>query len=82
MNNNFLNLISRILTLILYGIVGIVVFAVGMLVASVGFETLRVAFSEADYARVALTSVCLSLVCLVTPFSIYYFFIRTRKSLK
>lgn len=76
--NKVFEIFSKVLIYVFYGAAGIVVVAVGMLVASVGIETLRVAFSEADYFRVALTSVCLSLICLVTPFSIYYYFIRSR----
>jgi len=77
--NNFLNLMSKILTYVFYVICGLTVISIGMLIASVGLETLHVAFSEADYARVALTSVCLSLICIISPLTIYYFFIRRKK---
>ena len=77
-----MNPISKILTYIFYGIAGIVVVVTGMFVASVGLETIKVAHTAGDYARIALTSVCLSLTCLVSPLAIYFFLLRPRKSPK
>jgi uncharacterized membrane protein len=76
--NKVFEIFSKVLIYVFYGAAGIVVVVVGMLIASVGIETLRVAFSEADYFRVALTSTCLTLLCVIAPLSIYYFFFRNR----